>query len=196
MPGQWAEVLVNLDQIIAVQNIRHEAQQVTGHFVITEDPVEFVDSGEKPYYTCQRITEPTKHNLEGQPIQRALAGQFFLAQLVLDHNRVAARRILEIARDIRTGKKVLLVEVPYAESSVPSKFFREKIIHWVAQDDLISYVVFADATPGNKVIEHVVEIETLPTSGPIYRDTFHKKRKWLAVDVRKYRQLMDSISQP
>ena len=71
------EVIVNLDQINRIKPLDlSEIQKIT--FNVEDDPQVFVKSFLQPFATCQRLIEPTQFNTEGQPINRARQGQFFV----------------------------------------------------------------------------------------------------------------------
>lgn len=183
------EVLVNLDQIAVVQQM--DAKQLGKlRFVVTEDPVEFIRSGERPYNTCQRCVEPTGQNGHGTPVNRPRQGHFLLAQVRDQEGEVLARSILEIARSQEwdgTSKKVLLVERIYQKGVISTKSFQRHILDWVLQDKEISYVVFSGGGGEPRAMKSI-EVELLPSDGKIYRDTLWSSRMQ-AVDMEVYRKL-------
>ncbi len=181
------EVFVNFNQLLIVQRYREDtARDAT--FVITEAPVDFIRSAEKPYYTCQRITEPTGENKEGRPINRASQGQFILAKAFFEESDPEIRSILEVAMASATGKKgqkVLLVERLYSTGAIPSRDFQNQIIQWAAETGEFDYV----AISGSRFPENIstqIEIELMPSIRPIYRDT-DWPRTMMALDIVKYK---------
>jgi len=178
------EFLINLDQVLIVQKRRGDAPR-NAEFIITDDPVEFIRSGEKPYYTCQRITEPTGVNSKGEPINRANQGQFLLAQVKID-GYPEARAILEIASEKGSGKKILVVERLYTSGEVPSRMFQKQVMEWTIGTGLIDHIVFAGTIMPEDVSTEV-SMELLYSASDIYRDTTWPARLSV-LDIEKYKK--------
>lgn len=188
----WREVLVNLEQIIQVQKIDYTKYDKI-FFEVTSDPVAFIRSGEEPYRTCQRITEPTAHNKDGIPINRVSQGQFLLARIVAfkkdGTSEVVSRSILEVARfeknfdlkkrlidmifsqtrEVSSPERILLVERIYQTGLFPSHVLQGLIRNWAATDGLIHWIRFPHSTSLQQGTTGFVSF--LP-GGPVYRDTY------------------------
>ncbi len=179
----WSEVLIDFGHLEIAQRVGAKAE-LKAEFVITEDAAEFIHSGERPCYTCQRITEPTGFNQEGRPINRARQGQFFLAQIQVDQS-VEARVVLEIAREKEEDKKVLLVERVYTSGSISSATLQREILNWAKETQQLDYVAFSSRANLPEEASTSIALELLPSDGLVYRDT-----AWLAhvtaVDISKY----------
>ncbi len=179
----WPEFLINMNQIKMVRLPQADGPS-SYDFVVTEEPLAFLLSGEHPYYTCQRIVEPTGQNSLGRPVNRARSGQFILAQ-VRKGDISVSRSVLEIAKEKKSGQKVLLVERLYTNGLVPSQAFQKKVIEWALRTGEIRYVVFAGGVRGDQSeFEVFIDLELLPTDGAIYRDTDWTSRV-RAIDLNK-----------
>jgi hypothetical protein len=60
------------------------ADAIEGHawLVITSNPAKFVGSGRSPV-TCQDPTRCTAYNMDGEPVNRAIEGQFLYAEVII-----------------------------------------------------------------------------------------------------------------
>jgi hypothetical protein len=185
----WPEVLINLQQILFVQRMQRD-MPTSGRFSITEDPVDFIRSGERPYYTCQRINEPTGFNKNGMPVTRVRHGQFFLGRVDVG-DKPEMRSVLEIARSARDQEKVLLVERFYSSGLVPGRSFQQAIIDWAISTKEIRYIAMSGASFGNEVTS-LIDLEFLPTDAPVYRDTKWPGRQ-AVLDLEKYQRMSGQI---
>jgi len=137
--NDWNEVITNINQIKII-NMNSSVEITDAGFHITADPREIVRSGEKPFYTCQRIVDKTGQNSDGKPINRALLSHFFMAQATVN-NDIDSRSILEIAKTESGEESVILAEALYTKSLVPAEIFYSSLVRWAKENTDVDYLI-------------------------------------------------------
>jgi hypothetical protein len=186
------EIIVNINQIGQIKPLDiTEIKKIT--FNIEDDPQVFVQSFREPYPTCQRLTEPTQYNTQGQPINRSRQGQFLVASVKIEykdgHEEIAARSQLELAR-VSAGPEVdapvLIAERSYT-GFFPVKIVQDQIANWASGDGhFIHYLVFADSYSEQQFMRTRIPMGFLPSDGVIYRDTYKQEGAVVALRVDSF----------
>ncbi len=132
---------------------------------VTGAPDAMAQVGMVPIATCQRLTQSTGFNVEGEPLTRILWGQFKVANFLID-GEVAARRMIEATRDAE-GQEHLRVEHVYvAGSFVYGDAFVQMIERYAEGVGIPKERVhFLDRPEG------IVAPPPLKTGDPVYRDS-------------------------
>ncbi|MDO8518927.1 MAG: hypothetical protein Q7T11_02045 [Deltaproteobacteria bacterium] len=157
--------------------------RISEGIVVTGDILKMAKSGSEPVSTCQTL-ERSGANLEGEPLNRLLHGQFKVANWVID-GMVMARRLIEITVD-PMGQEHFLVERLYMRGGFARvKDFRKAII---------DYARHLGIHPTRVHFNDEVSLATAPKplapGDTIYRDTF--KEEGMALDeARRRRRRVD-----
>ena len=163
------DILINIEQIQHLQQKKSsKSNKLKVKMTISGDIVEIINAGEAPYKTCQRISEPTGFNKNGEPLFRAINRNIFIANIENGSGHVLGRSILELVKDHRDNT-VLLVERRYLSREVSRSAF-DNILEMMLNENYIDidYIVLADNSSSH--IARLILAKGL--SMDFHRDTF------------------------